>query len=152
MHGAAEYRSNFIRRMNTGRNEAPTEAEKVIMISATIPKTRYRVRQTFYSFGSDCEETFDTTGEAQAYGRIIAEDLAQTFFQVSEDYADIPVRSPFNAIGYSNETDFFARLCMDFSISSDEDCCERNFGTSRQIRWSELVDRICKAAIIIEPV
>ena len=40
MHGAAEYPSNLIRRMNTGRNEAPTEAEKVIMISATITKTR----------------------------------------------------------------------------------------------------------------
>ncbi len=29
MHGAAEYPSNLIRRMNTGRNEAPTEAEKL---------------------------------------------------------------------------------------------------------------------------
>ena len=122
------------------------------MISATITKTRYRVRQTFFSFGYDCEETFDTTGEAEAYGRAIAEDLAQTFFQASEDYADIPLRSPFNAIGYSNETDFFAKLCEDFSISGDEECCEHNFGVGRKISWSELVDRICKAAIIIEPV
>ena len=119
--------------MNTSRTQAPTQAGKVVMISATITKTRYRVRQTFFSFGYDCEETLDTTGEAEAYGRAIAEDLAQTFFQASEDYADIPLRSPFNAIGYSNETDFFARLCEDFSISGDEIRMRRQRRSPRQL-------------------
>jgi hypothetical protein len=141
-----------IRRMKTTRTQAPTEAERITITSATITKTRYRVRQTFFSFGSDCEETFDTTGEAEAYGRAIAEVLAQTFFQASEDYADVPLTSPFSAIGYSNETDFFARLCEDFSISGDGDCRGRSIGVRRKIQWSELVDRICKAAITIEPV
>lgn len=149
--GPGEYPSNPVGRMNTSCTQAHTEAERIAMIDATITKTRYRVRQTFFSFGSDCEETFETAGEAAAYGHAIAEDLAQTFFQASEDYADIPLTSPFNAIGYPNETDFFARLCEDFSISSDEDGCGRNFGVCQKIRWSELVDRIGKAAITIEP-
>jgi hypothetical protein len=79
------------------------------MISAPIIQTRYRVRQTFLSFGMDCEKTFDTIGEAEAYGRAIGEDLAQTFFQATDDCADVPLRSPFNSIGYSNETAFLQR-------------------------------------------
>jgi hypothetical protein len=73
-----------------------------VMTSTTFIPARYRVRQTFFSFGTDCEETFSTIGEAEAYGRAIAEDLAQAFFQTSDDYVDVPYRSPFNAIGYSN--------------------------------------------------
>ena len=122
------------------------------MTRAAISRTRYRVRQTFFSFGSDCEETFDTTEEAEAYGRAVAEDLAQTFFQGIADYADVPLSSPFNSIGYSNETDFFTNLCEDSSISVDDDPYGGNFVLRGKIRWSELVDRIRKAAITIESV
>jgi hypothetical protein len=51
------------------------------MISVTIIPARYRVRQTFFSFGADCEETLNTMEEAEAYGREIAEGLAQVFFR-----------------------------------------------------------------------
>ena len=66
------------------------------MIRVAIIPTRYRVRQTFFSFGVDCEETFNTMAEAETYGRDIAEGLAQIFFQASGDDADVPYRSPFN--------------------------------------------------------
>ena len=122
------------------------------MIRVTIISTRYRVRQTFFSFGAECEETFSTIGEAEAYGRAIAEDLAQTFFQTSDDYVDVPYRSPFNAIGYSNEVAFFASLCQDSGAYLEEGGSERPLQVRGKIKWSELVDRILKAAIAIETV
>ena len=122
------------------------------MISVTTIPARYRVRQTFFSFGADCEETLNTMGEAEAYGREIAEGLAQVFFQASGDYADIPYRSPFNGIGYSNETAFFASLSEDSGAYVDEDGSGRRFQVRGKIKWSELVERIFKAAITIEPV
>jgi hypothetical protein len=121
------------------------------MTSATFIPARYRVRQTFFSFGAECEETFSTIGEAEAYGRAIAEDLAQTFFQTSDDYVDVPYRSPFNAIGYSNEVAFFASLCQDCGVD-EEGGSERPLQVRGKIKWSELGDRILKAAIEIETV
>ena len=122
------------------------------MISVTIISTRYRVRQTFFSFGIDCEETFNTMAEAETYGRDIAEGLAQIFFQAFGDYADVPYRSPFNGIGYSNETAFFASLSNYCGTYADGDDSERLFEVRGKIKWSELVDRIFEAAITIEPV
>jgi hypothetical protein len=121
------------------------------MIRVTIVSTRYRVRQTFYSFGIDCEETFNTMAEAEAYGRDIAEGLAQIFFQALGDYADVPYRSPFNGIGYSNEAAFFASLSDYCGAYADGDSSERLFEVRGKIKWSELVDRIFEAAITIEP-
>jgi hypothetical protein len=90
--------------------------------------------------------------EAQAYGRDIAEGLAQIFFQASGDDADVPYRSPFNGIGYSNETAFFASLSGYCGAYADEDGSGRLFQVRGRIKWSELVDRILKAAIAIETV
>ena len=120
--------------------------------STTFIPARYRVRQTFVSFGAECEETFSTIGEAEAYGRAIAEDLAQTFFQISDDYVDVPCRSPFNAIGYSNEVAFFASLCQDSGAYLEEGGSERPLQVRGKIKWSELVDRTLKAEIAIETV
>ena len=122
------------------------------MIRVAIIPTRYRVRQTFFSFGVDCEETFNTMAEAEAYGRDIAEGLAQIFFQASGDDADVPYRSPFNGIGYSNETAFFASLSGYCGAYADEDGSGRLFQVRGKIKWSELVDRIFEAAITIETV
>jgi DNA-binding CsgD family transcriptional regulator len=35
------------------------------MITVAISPTRYRVRQTFFSFGLDCEETFNTMASSR---------------------------------------------------------------------------------------
>ena len=120
------------------------------MIRVTTISTRYRVRQTFFSFGIDCEETFNTMAEAEAYGRDIAEGLAQIFFQALGDYADVPSRSPFNGIGYTNETAFFASLSDYCGAYADEN--SSFFQVPGKIKWSELVDRFFEAAITIEPV
>jgi hypothetical protein len=117
-----------------------------VMTSTTFIPAGYRVRQTFFSFGAECEETFSTIGEAEAYGR------AQTFFQTSGNYVDVPYRSPFNAIGYSNEVAFFASLCQDSGAYLEEGGSERPLQVRGKIKWSELVDRILKAAIAIETV
>jgi hypothetical protein len=121
-----------------------------VPMTSVISRSRYRVRQTFSSFDCECENTFDSAEAAEAYGRALAADLAQTFFQVSDDYADVPLGSPFKAMGYANETDFFVRLCEHSSILADKDCRPNNLGPARTIRWSELVNLIYEAAITIE--
>jgi hypothetical protein len=64
----------------------------------------------------------------------------------------VPYRSPFNGIGYSNETAFFASLSGYCGAYADEDGSGRLFQVRGKIKWSELVDRIFEAAITIETV
>jgi hypothetical protein len=117
-----------------------------------LDRTRYRVVQTFLSFGMDCEETLDTPAEANAYGRAIAEDLAQAFFQSSEGCVDVPLRSPFNLIGYSNENAFFSSLLKSLGVSAGAGHCQNHLRVQASLKWSDLVDRIFEAAIVIEPI
>jgi hypothetical protein len=138
------------RRISLAVGAKNSEAYMKVAMTSVTSGSRYRVRQIFCSFDCECEKTFDSAEEAEAYGRALAGDLAQTFFQASDDYADVPLRSPFNAMGYANETDFFVRLCEHSSILVDKDCCPHNLGPARRIRWSELVNLIYEAAITIE--
>jgi hypothetical protein len=135
-----------------GPGKYPWPGSKPDVASHPLNRTRYRVVQTFLSFGMDCEETLDTLAEANAYGRVIAEDLAQAFFQSSEGYVDLPLWSPFNLIGYSNENAFFSSLLKSLGVSAGAGQRQNPLRVQASLKWSDLVDRIFEAAIVIEPI
>jgi hypothetical protein len=114
-------------------------------------RVRYRVRQTFWSLGDDCEETFKTLAEAEEYGRSIATGLAGIFYQRAGEYASVPHRKPEQG-NPGREAAIPGRFPTDSGAHRDVAGASLSFHVRGKMKWSELVDRIYRLAVEIEPV
>jgi hypothetical protein len=114
-------------------------------------RVRYRVRQTFWSLGDDCEEIFKSLAEAEEYGRRIATALAGIFYQRSGEYAKVPPRKP-ERRNPGREAAFPGRFRKDSRASGDVVGGSLCFQVGGKMTWSDLVDRIYRLAVEIEPI
>ncbi|MGA7212897.1 MAG: hypothetical protein WBX20_01695 [Terrimicrobiaceae bacterium] len=108
---------------------------------------RYRVRQTFWSLGDDCEEIFKTRAEAEEYGRRIATGLAGIFYQRAGEYANVPHRKLVR-----RNPGREAASPRGSETPGDIDAGSLRFQVRGKMTWSELVDRIYRLAVEIEPI